>query len=116
MGPETNKAIARRYIEMWNTGNVGLADEVLALTYVDHAHPEVRGPEQVKQEVQEVRAAFPDFYITIESMISEGELVALRRTIRRTHQGKEVVSQVMWFIRFASGKMVELWTGSETSR
>ena len=41
MGQEAHKAIVRRYIEMWNTGNAAIADAVLAPTYVDHAHPEV---------------------------------------------------------------------------
>ena len=30
MDSEANKAVVKRYIEMWNTGNVALADEVLA--------------------------------------------------------------------------------------
>jgi predicted SnoaL-like aldol condensation-catalyzing enzyme len=61
MNQDANKAIVRRYIEMWNTGNVDLADAVLAPTYVDHAHPEVTGPESVTQALQRVRTAFPDF-------------------------------------------------------
>jgi len=115
MDSKANKAVVKRYIEMWNTGNVALADEVLALTYVDHPHPEVTGPEPVKQALLEFRAAFPDFRITIESLISEGDMVAPMATLRRTHQGKEAASRVMWFIRLANGKMVELWTGSERS-
>ncbi len=113
---EANKAIVRRYIEMWNTGDVALADDVLAPGYVDYAHPEVTGPESVKQTVRQVRAAFPDFHITIEQMLSEGDLVALRGTIRRTRQGQADVSHVMWFARIANGQMLEWWTGSETSR
>ena len=111
MDSEASKALVRRYIEMWNTGNVELADEVLAPTWVDHVHPEVTGPESVKQAVQKIRAAFPDFRITIESMLSEGDLVALRGTARR-----EGISRLMWFVRLADGKMEEMWTGSETSR
>ena len=110
MDPEANKALVRRYIEMWNTGNAALAAEVLAPTWVDHAHPEVTGPESVQQMVPQIRATFPDFRITIESILSEGDLVALRCTVRR-----EVVSRVMWFVRIADGKMVEMWTGHETS-
>lgn len=101
---------------MWNTGNVAVANEVLAPTYVDYAHPEVSGPESVKQSVREVRAAFPDFHITIVQMLSEGDMVALRGTILRTQQGQEIVSHVMWFARIANGRMLEWWTGSETSR
>ncbi len=51
MSVEANKAIVSRYLEMWNTGNVALADEVLAPTYVDYAHLEVR-----KAEAQRLRA------------------------------------------------------------
>ncbi len=110
MDSEANKALVRSYIEMWNTGNVELADEVLAPTWVDHAHPEVTGPESVKQAVLEIRAAFSDFRITIDFMMSEDNMVALRGTIIRTQQGKETASQVMWLVRIANGKMVEEWT------
>lgn len=111
MDPDANKALVRHYIEMWNTGNVELADQILAPTWLDHAHPEVTGPDSVKQAVQEARIAFPDFHITIDFMMSEGDMVALRGTILRTQHGeKKLVSQVMWLIRIADGKMAEEWT------
>ena len=115
MDQEAHKAIVRRYIEMWNTGNAAIADAVLAPTYVDHAHPEVTSPESFTQALQRVRTAFPDFHITIDTMISEGQLVALRGTIRRTQQGTASVSHVIWFVRIVDGKMAELWTGVEAS-
>jgi len=111
MNIEANKAPVRGYIEMWNTGDVALADEVLATDWVDHAHPEVVGTDHVKQAVVKVRAAFPDFHITIEQIIAEGELVAVRATVLRG--GK--TSRVMWLVRVAEGKMREMWTGSESS-
>ncbi len=115
MNSEANKALVRRYIEMWNTGNVIITDEVLAPTWIDHAHPEVTSPDSVKRAVSKIRAASPDFHITIESILSEGDMVALRGTVLRIQQGKEVVSLVMWFVRIANGKMAEMWTGSEIS-
>ena len=115
MDIEANKVIVRRYMEMWNTGNIALADEVLSSAYLDYAHPEILSPEHVKQAVLKIRAASPNFHITIDCMISEGDIVALRNIIRRTHQEREVVSRVMMFIRIANGKMVELWTGTEVS-
>jgi predicted SnoaL-like aldol condensation-catalyzing enzyme len=111
MNPEANKTVVKRYIEMWNTGNTTLANEVLAPTWIDHAHPEVTNLEHVKQAVTKIRAAFPDFSITIDSIVGEGNLVALRATI---HRGK--ISQVMWFVRLTDGKMLEMWTGSEVSK
>ena len=111
MDIEANKAPVRGYLEMWNTGNVALADEVLAADWKDHAHPEVVGIDGVKQSVVVVRNAFPDFHITIEQIVAEDDLVAIRATVLRG--GK--TSRGMWFVRVADGKMREMWTGSETS-
>ena len=124
MGTTTNKALARRYVELWNTGNLALADEILSFDFVDHTHPElVPGLESVKQEVMAFRTAFPDAHLTVEQMISEGDTVAFRFVLRATHQGtfgrfpptgKEVVLTGMDFIRIANGKPVELWSSQDT--
>ena len=124
MESQANKALARRYVELWNTGNLALADEVLALDFVDHTHPELAsGPEAVKQEVAAFRLAFPDAHETVEQMISEGDTVAFRFVVRGTHQGtfgrfpptgKEVVLTGMDFMRIADGKLVELWSSQDT--
>jgi len=68
----------------------------------------VTGPESVKQAVLKVREVYPEFRITIESILSEGDLVAVRGIVER-----ESVSRVMWFVRIEDGKMKEMWTGSE---
>jgi len=124
MGTEANKALVRRYVELYNTGNVALADEVIAPDFVDYTHPELRpGPEDVKNEVASFRAAFPDAPITIEDIIGEGDTVAFRFVLRGTHQGmfaglpatgKEVTLTGMDFIRIAGGKLVELWSNQDT--
>lgn len=124
MDLEANKALVKRYVEMWATGNVALADEILAAAYIDHTHPDqAPGPESVKQEVTAFRAGFPDARITIEQMIGEGDTIAFRFMLRGTHQGpfagfaptgKEVVLTGIDFIRIADGKMVELWSCQET--
>ncbi len=115
MNHEANKAIVRRYIEMWNTGNGALANDILAPTYLDHAHPEVTGPDSVTHALQRVRTAFPDFHIAIDAIIGEGDLVALRGTIRMAQQGSPSISHVIWLVRISDGKMAELWTGTESS-
>jgi steroid delta-isomerase-like uncharacterized protein len=124
MDVETNKSIVRRYVELWSTGNLGLADEVLAADFVDHTHPEqAPGPESVKQEVMAFREGFPDARVTIEQMIGEGDMVAFRFVMRGTHlgmfagfppTGKEDVLTGVDFIRLADGKMVDLWSTQET--
>jgi len=115
MSAQANKALVQRYLDMWNTGNEALAAEILAPNWRDHNHPEVTSLEGVKQALRATRSAFPDFHISVESIISEGDRVALRAIIQRTQQGSVSVSRVMWFVRISNGKMAELWTGTEAS-
>ena len=88
MNIEANKAIVRKYIELWSTGNLALADEVLAADFVDHTHPnQAAGPESVKQEVKAFLESFPDARITIGQMIGEGDGITFRFVLRGTHLG-----------------------------
>lgn len=124
MDIEANKAIVRKYVELWSTGNPALADEVLAADFVDHTHPnQAPGPARMKEAVQAFREGFPDVRISIEQMISEGDTVAFRFVLRGTHlgtfagfppTGKEAVLTGVDFIRLADGKMVELWSTQDT--
>ena len=121
---ESNKTIVQKYIELWSTGNLSIAREVLSEDFVDHTHPQqAPGPESVKQEVKAFREGFPDARITVEQMIAEGDLVAFRFTLRGTHlgtfagfapTGKEDILTGVDFIRIADGKMVELWSVQDT--
>ena len=112
MTTEMNKTIVKKYFKMWNTGNSKLADEVLSPAYIDYAHSEIKSTESVKQSVVNVRNLFPDFNITIDTMISEENSVAVLGNISRTEQGKEVTHTIMWFVTIVDGKMTELRTGN----
>jgi ketosteroid isomerase-like protein len=116
MDREANKAVVRRYLEMWNTGQAEVADEVLAPDWRDHNHPEVKSPADVKAALLKTHAAFPDFHIQFDSMLGDGENVAVQATIRRTQAGQPVTSRVAWFIRLAGGRMAEMWTYQQTTR
>ena len=124
MYTDLHKSLVLKYVELWNTGNLALADEALAPDFVDRSHPEFSpGPASIKQAVADFRAAFPDALVTIEQMICEGDMIALRLVLRGTHQatfagfpptGKKVVLPGVDFIRVANGKLVELWNYSDT--
>src|SRR5215204_6329121 len=119
---EENKATFRRYIEeVWNETNLELADEIFDC-YLSH-QPDgqilERGPEDVKRFVGEFRAAFPDFHISINDQIAEGDKVVVHATIRGTHErefrgmaptGKHIQERGFSVFRFSSeGKVVESW-------
>src|SRR5215218_8107789 len=119
---EENKAIFRRYIEeVWNQSNLEVVDEIFD-HYISH-QPDgptlERGPEDVKRFVGEFRSAFPDFRISIDDQIAEGDKVMVHATIRGTHQrefrgmaptGKEIEEKGFSVFRFSEeGKVVESW-------
>jgi predicted ester cyclase len=118
---EDNKVAVRRLIEdLFNTGDLGIADEVLSDDYLDHSpsHPGMAGPENVKRSVSEWLAAFPDTLSTVEDMVAEGDRVAARWTTRATHEAEfmEIAPtgnriDVTWFglFRLSEGRIVESW-------
>jgi steroid delta-isomerase-like uncharacterized protein len=120
MSTEENKAIAHRIYEVFNTGNLALADELIIADVVEHqAMPgQEPGLAGFKQFVTISRAAFPDIQVTVEDMIAERDKVVARVTIRGTHTGefmgmpptsKSFTVSAIDIIRFADGKAVEHW-------
>jgi len=124
MTTEDNKTLVRRWTEeAWNTGNLSLAEEIYAATYVGHdpASPigDARGPEGARQFVAAYRRAFPDTHITIEELVAEGDTVVNRFTARGTHSGplmglaptgKAVTVTGIGISHVVGGKIVEEWT------
>ena len=113
MSAEENKALMRRlFDEVWNEGNLDLADELVAPDYVDHdptMPEEVRGPEGFKQFVSSYRTAFSDGRVVVEDQVAEGDMVATRWRAMGTHDGD------FFGIAAPTGRRVE-FTGIEISR
>src|SRR5437899_9618680 len=88
---EQNKNIVRRlFEEVWNKGQVSVADELFASNYTHHdsSTPDLgRGPESEKKRVTLYRNAFPDLRLTIDDILAEGETVVARWSCRGTHKG-----------------------------
>jgi len=97
------REIVKRYFEMWNTGDVGIAREVLSPRWVDHAHPEVDTIAGVEQAVRAIRAARPGLIFHIDAVLDgDGDLVAVA--------GRVGPSRIIWLVRIEDGLMAEMWT------
>lgn len=118
MSIEENKAVIRRHVEdLWNKGDLAVADEIISADFVFHGPAgEFKGPEGVKQMFVMFRTAFPDCHFTIDDMVAEGDKVAMRMTFTGTHTGdlmgmaptaKQVTQTEAYFFRFEGGKEVE---------
>src|SRR5882672_851754 len=117
---EQNKNIVRRlFEEVWNKGQVSVADELFASNYTHHdsSTPDLgRGPESEKKRATLYRTAFPDLRLTVEDIIAEGETVVARWSCRGTHKGdlngiaptgKQFNVTGVSIARFTNGKMSE---------
>ncbi len=114
---EENKALDRRVIEEGlNKDNLALLDELYAdCVWYRPATGELKG-EALKQFVASMLAAFPDFRITIEDQVAEGDKVVTRWSFTGTHQGefmglaptgKQVTTSGINISRIVEGKIVE---------
>jgi predicted SnoaL-like aldol condensation-catalyzing enzyme len=118
---ENNKAVQRRIIEeLINQKNLDLADELFSEEH--ELRPEApgvgRGPEGMKQAFAGLHEEFPDVQVQIESMVGEGDMVAIRLTFSGTHapSGERATWPEMVFARFSEGKAVESWEVTDTGR
>src|SRR5438128_1005094 len=91
MSVNKNKVLARRFIQVWVSGNLGLVNELAApditVIYPVLGEP-VRGAAAFKQLLAHFHAACPDAEISVEEPIAEGDRVALCWRVSDTHQGE----------------------------
>ena len=117
MSVEANKTQTGKIIEEgWNKGNMDALDELISADYGHRDIGETR--DAWKQRVQTVRTAFPDWNMTAEEMLGEGDTVVTRWRARGTHlgpfqgipaTGKEVEVTGIAIDRVVDGKRVESW-------
>jgi steroid delta-isomerase-like uncharacterized protein len=118
---EENKSVIRRWIEAYNQRDLEAEAAVLAPGYVAHV-PAAPGPleglEAWRQFTAPFTEAFPDLRLTVEDIMSEGDMVAARVAFHGTHRGelqgipptgKEVAFSSMEFNRVVGGKVGEHW-------
>jgi len=121
MSVEENRGLVQRYFEeLYNKGDLARLDELVADSYVNRCPitPGLSGSGSTRQAITLIRAAFPDFRVTVEELIAEGDRVASRLTLRGTHKGeflgipptgKEATVALYDIFRISEGKIVERW-------
>ena len=87
----TIKQTAERIpLEVLNTGNFGLLDELLAPEFVDHFPQPGFAPtrEGIKETMKALRTAFPDLRYSIDDAITCGDQIVHRLTASGTMTGE----------------------------
>jgi len=85
-----NRVVVERFVEeMINQGRFEVADEIVALDFVelDPLPGQKQGREGLKEVIAMMRAAFPDIHWVTEETVEQGEKVVSRFTWTGTHRG-----------------------------
>ena len=115
---EENRALVRRAYELANRRELDAFFELLASGYVEHLPTGDKSLEQVKQYAGTILDAFPDIHFTIEDMVAEGDIIAVRVNWKGTHKGvfmdiaptgNKIDITNANVIKIAGGKWVEFW-------
>ena len=105
--------------EVWNKGNLAVADELIHPQGVSASLPDLPvGPVGVKANVTAHRNAFPNLTLLIQDMVAEENVVAIRFTMIGTQQGafmgipptgKDIEVGGCCIFSFENGQIIEHW-------
>ena len=122
MNLDQNKAIVRGYMnEIINKGNLNTFDLYLSEKVLFNNSEGLK--QGLTSMLRSMRGAFPDFHLTIEDQIAEGNKVITRVIFRGTHQGdyrgiaptgKQIKYSGIAIDRIVDGKVVEMWHVADT--
>jgi steroid delta-isomerase-like uncharacterized protein len=124
---DQNKAIARRALETFGSGDLDELDKLVSEDAVDHdtqnPNAGIHGPEGAKRTASIYRAGFSDLQITVEDQIAEGDKVVTRWTAVGTQDGdlaglpasgRRATVTGITIDRIDGGKIVESWGNWDT--
>jgi steroid delta-isomerase-like uncharacterized protein len=126
--PEANKALVMRYPEeVWNQQNLDVLREICSEDLIVH-NPANSPHSYMDIETEELTikaylAALPDFHVTVEDIVAEGDKVVCRWTATGAHlgelsgippTGRHLTFTGATIFRIADGKIVELWWSWDT--
>jgi steroid delta-isomerase-like uncharacterized protein len=119
--------------ELFGAGRLELADELVAADCIDHGGENgpggpgretgaTRGRDAIKGVVRWLHGAFPDLAYEVNDAFGDGDRVAIRCTMRGTHQGeflgrpptgRTFAVQHIHVYRVKDGLIAEHWAGRD---
>lgn len=119
MTTDTNNRIMQRFVTFINSASESLAIELIspdAVFYVPGRPDPIQGPAGYLSIIAMMRSGFPDIQWTLEDMVSDGDKIAARFTMRGTHHGnflgvpatgKPIEAQAINFYHLSDGRFVK---------
>jgi steroid delta-isomerase-like uncharacterized protein len=120
---DKNKELVERWFEqVWNQKGEAAIDEMFSPQGRAYGFPEpdsvVTGPEEFKRLHRDFCGAFPDLHVTLDDVVAEGDLVAVRWHIDATHKGdhlgfpasgRKAAMTGTTFVKVEQGRIMDGW-------
>lgn len=119
---EANKDVVRRFYAAINRGAWEELNALVGPGFVHRTPDSQTDLPRFKEGASRVRSAVPDYDISVEDAIAEGDRVAVRLAGRGTHQGsfygeeptgQPIIAHGMMIHRLEDGRIVEIWELSD---
>lgn len=114
MTTDHTRAVMRRMIEAFDTGDTSAVNSFIADAYRDHQGlrgDEITGPDGFRKVVDVARDSLDDLRVTIEDLIAEGDRVAarIRWVGMRQANGAIVERETIDIVRCERGQAIDHW-------
>jgi steroid delta-isomerase-like uncharacterized protein len=118
MSTEINKAVAKRWIEAFNSHDLSAVEECISEDYINFGTTDARGYEAGRAVLTQLHEAAPDAQLEPKYVVAEDDLVMMLLHCRGTHTGplqgipatgKQFEGYLVDVFRFKEGKMIEGW-------
>jgi steroid delta-isomerase-like uncharacterized protein len=115
--------LAADYFEIVADGELERLDAVLSADFVQHTPGAPQGPDGARAMLALFRRGFPDFDVTLEWMLVDGDRVVVRSVSSGTHvgpflghppSGRSFSATGLDVLRMAEGRIVERWNEFDT--
>jgi steroid delta-isomerase-like uncharacterized protein len=118
---EANKALARKIMDIFSSGDPSGIEELVAPNAVDHQGlpgVDTNGPEGFRRMLEVYRTAFQDARADVVAVVAEGDLAVVHFHMTGTNSGafmgmpatgKPIDVQGVDIMRFENGQAVEHW-------
>ena len=102
------KLLVVDYFRLWNTGDLALAEGLIAPGFVNHADPSVTDEETLRQAVARMRTDDPSLHVFVDALLGgRGMVTAVGRVVRGL-AGEPAVVNSVWTFRM-DGPIAEIW-------
>jgi steroid delta-isomerase-like uncharacterized protein len=109
--------VATSFYELLTAGQIDEIIDLLGDGYLSHGFGD-GGPENLRHSLESLRAAVPDLVFAVEDTITQADKVAIKTTMRGTHQGpfagrpatgNPIEVDGCDIFRVRDGRIVEAW-------